>query len=78
VVRHAKATNCSLRMVPVNGSCRIEIEDDGRGGDSLEGDGLRGMRERILALGGTVERKTNKGTKLTIQFPLASATTGNL
>ena len=77
VVRHANASNCLLRMTPVNGSCRLEIQDDGRGGASIEGNGLRGMRERVQALGGTLERDTSKGTRLTIQFPLAAAKAGN-
>ena len=70
VVRHAGARNCSLRLTPVNGSCCLEIHDDGRGGSQAEGNGLRGMRERIEALGGTVERDTRAGTKLTIHFPI--------
>jgi len=70
VVRHANAKNCNLRLTPVNGSCRLEIEDDGRGGPQVEGHGLRGMRERIEALGGTLERDTRAGTKLIIQFPI--------
>jgi len=70
VVRHAEARSCYLRLLPVNGSCLLEISDDGRGGDVVEGNGLRGMRERIEALGGTLERKTTPGTRLTIQFPL--------
>ena len=70
VVRHAKARNCQLRLMPQNGSCRIEIQDDGRGGGAVEGNGLRGMRERIEALGGTLERENRVGTKLSIQFPL--------
>jgi two-component system, NarL family, sensor histidine kinase DesK len=70
VVRHAQARNCQLRMMPQNGNCRIEIQDDGRGGGAVEGNGLRGMRERIEALGGTLERENRAGTKLSIQFPL--------
>jgi two-component system, NarL family, sensor histidine kinase DesK len=70
VVRHAAARKCLLRLAPVNGSCLLEISDDGRGGDSAEGNGLRGMRERVEALGGTLERQTVAGTKLTICFPL--------
>ncbi len=70
VVRHAQARNCQLRLTPVNGSCLLEIADDGRGGKQVEGNGLRGMRERIEALGGTIERETTTGTKLRIQFPL--------
>ena len=45
---------------------------DGRGGFQSEGNGLRGMRERIEALGGTVVRDTSAGTKLTFEFPLAA------
>lgn len=72
VVRHAQARNCRLRLVPLNGSCVLEIQDDGHGSSQPEGNGLRGMRERIEALGGTVERETAAGTKLTIRFPLAT------
>jgi two-component system sensor histidine kinase DesK len=74
VVRHAGARNCLLRLAPVNGSCRFEIQDDGRGGGTVEGNGLRGMRERIEALGGTLQRETKSGTRLTIEFPIAPAT----
>ena len=70
VVRHAGARHCLLRLQPVNGSCHVEIHDDGRGGDPVEGNGLRGMRERIEALGGTLERDTRAGTRLRIEFPL--------
>jgi two-component system sensor histidine kinase DesK len=54
----------------MNGNCRLEIHDDGCGGGMAEGNGLRGMRERIEALGGTVERDTRTGTRLRIEFPL--------
>src|SRR5580700_2167664 len=70
VVRHARARNCHLRLIPVNGNCRIEIHDDGRGGGAVEGNGLRGMRERIEALGGTLQRENSAGTRLSIEFPL--------
>jgi two-component system sensor histidine kinase DesK len=70
VVRHAHATTCRLRLEQQNGSCRLEIQDDGRGGSSLEGNGLRGMRERVEMLGGTLLRENRSGTKLTITLPL--------
>jgi two-component system sensor histidine kinase DesK len=54
VVRHAQAKTCRLQLLQVNGVCRLEIQDDGRGGLHAEGDGLRGMRERIEALGGSL------------------------
>ncbi len=74
VVRHAEARNCHLRLAPQNGNCLLEIRDDGRGGTQIEGNGLRGMRERIEALGGTFVRDTQAGTRLMIQFPLTPAT----
>ena len=79
VVRHANARNCHLRLVPVDGTCLLEVLDDGQGGNHIEGNGMRGMRERIEALGGTIARDTGTGTRLTIQFPLIPVkATGNL
>ncbi|HEY4054683.1 MAG TPA: sensor histidine kinase [Terriglobales bacterium] len=70
VVRHAQARTCVLKIVANNGDCVMQIEDDGRGGIQVEGNGLRGMRERVEALGGTVSRDTRAGTRLTFEFPL--------
>jgi two-component system, NarL family, sensor histidine kinase DesK len=70
VVRHAQARTCRLRLEQQNGSCRLEIHDDGRGSSNGEGNGLRGMRERVEMLGGTLERSTTSGTRLTITLPL--------
>jgi two-component system, NarL family, sensor histidine kinase DesK len=69
VVRHAQARSCRLRLEQYNGSCRLEIEDDGLGSFSEEGNGLRGMRERVEMIGGTLVRETQAGTKLTITVP---------
>jgi two-component system sensor histidine kinase DesK len=45
------------------------VEDDGRGGVRAEGNGLRGMRERIEALGGQFAVDGSRGTRLTILLP---------
>jgi two-component system sensor histidine kinase DesK len=70
VVRHAQAHTCTLRVEQQNGSCRLEIADDGRGGFQNEGNGLRGMRERVEMLGGTLTRDSRAGTRLTIIVPI--------
>jgi two-component system, NarL family, sensor histidine kinase DesK len=70
VVRHAHAHTCSLRLEQQNDSCHLEIEDDGRGGFQSEGNGLRGMRERVEMLGGTLTRDTRVGTRIAITVPL--------
>jgi two-component system, NarL family, sensor histidine kinase DesK len=70
VLRHAQAHSCRLRLEQQNGSCRLEICDDGRGSSNGEGNGLRGMRERVEMLGGQLERSGDSGTTLTITLPL--------
>jgi two-component system sensor histidine kinase DesK len=77
VVRHSHARTCRLRLAAENGSCVLSVEDDGRGGIQTEGNGLRGMRERIEALGGTVVRDTSAGTRLKFEFPLTAPGNGN-
>ena len=76
VVRHAHARQCVLRVARSNGNCVVEVQDDGRGGNHPEGNGLRGMRERVEALGGSLLRETSSGTKLRFEFPLEPRTNG--
>jgi two-component system sensor histidine kinase DesK len=75
VVRHAHAHTCRMRLDQQNGNCRLEIQDDGRGSSNGEGNGLRGMRERVEMLGGTLQRNTDSGTTLTITLPLKQIAT---
>ena len=70
VVRHAQARSCRMRLEQQNGTCRLEIHDDGLGSSNGEGNGLRGMRERVEMIGGTLNRNTEAGTTLTITLPL--------
>jgi len=70
IVRHARASNCRVEFGRVNGHCRLEICDDGRGGPAVEGNGLRGMRERVESLGGSLEHDMTHGTRLIIKLPL--------
>lgn len=76
VVRHAHAHNCRLLLGTNNGSCVLEIHDDGRAafprGFHVEGNGLRGMRERIEALGGRMTRHSASGTLLHFEFPISA------
>lgn len=73
VVRHAKATSCSLMLRQENGSCLLEIKDDGSGSMSPEGVGLSGMRQRVESLGGKLERTVASGTQLVITLPVHSS-----
>jgi two-component system sensor histidine kinase DesK len=74
IVRHARATTCKLRFLNESGHRRLVVEDDGTHGNPREGNGLRGMRERVESIGGrfSLERGTAPatGTRLTIELPL--------
>ena len=69
VVRHASARNCQLTLSDVAQGWRLLIADDGRGGPFEEGNGLRGMRERVEAVGGKMVCESGRGTKLDIFIP---------
>jgi two-component system sensor histidine kinase DesK len=69
VVRHARATWCRIDGVADDAHWTLTIEDDGAGRTAPEGAGLRGIRERIEALGGTVSQRTGDGMCLTLRLP---------
>jgi len=77
VARHAGAKNAWVMLAAGDGTVQIEVEDDGRGiaaedlGKSRSL-GLKGMRERISYLGGTLEvaRAPRGGTRLRAQLPM--------
>jgi two-component system sensor histidine kinase DesK len=71
VIRHAGATRCHIRFYAQDGSVLMEVADNGRGGDAPFGHGLTGMRERIQALGGVLQRDSDHGTRLQIRLPLS-------
>jgi two-component system sensor histidine kinase DesK len=71
VLRHAHAKTCRVRLVHRDNVALLEIVDDGKGGEGLEGNGLTGMRERIAALGGRLVRDGRSGTRLEITLPLS-------
>ena len=73
VVRHADARRCNVTLKRSDALCTLEIADDGCGARGPEGNGLRGMRERLEALGGSLRLLTSNGTRLIIDLPLASA-----
>lgn len=57
VVRHSGAQRCRVETVGAAGGARLEVTDDGRGTAPTSGpaSGLAGARERLGAVGGTLE-----------------------
>jgi len=72
IVRHARAKTCRLRFVTENGRRKLLVEDDGEHPLAREGNGLRGMRERVESLGGSLSVEREHGTRLLIELPLRS------
>jgi signal transduction histidine kinase len=54
VVRHAGASKAGVTIEFSPGTLTVTVTDDGIGGETGPGFGLRGMRERVVAAGGTL------------------------
>lgn len=74
--RHAGASQLWLSLRRIGHRLELEIRDNGRGaGPAQPGNGLRGMRERLEALGGTlrVDQGAEGGLRLLASLPAALA-----
>jgi signal transduction histidine kinase len=75
VAKYASASSVSVRVGSRNGRAVVEVSDDGVGGaDPVRGSGLRGLADRVEALGGmlAVESPAGEGTRLRAEIPCAS------
>jgi signal transduction histidine kinase len=73
VAKYASASRIAVTVVAGDGVVRVVIADDGVGGaDPRRGSGLRGLADRLEALGGTlmIESNPGKGTRLIGTVPL--------
>ena len=71
--KHARASAVQVELDALDAVVRLGIRDDGIGGaDPAQGSGLTGLRDRIEALGGTLEvtSPAGSGTTLLIEIPL--------
>ena len=65
-------TVSSSRRPSTRQRCSVEVGDDGTGGADPGGDGLRGLVDRVEALGGALEvdSPTGHGTRVRATFPV--------
>jgi len=78
VIRHSRAHQCTIRVTRDAHEISIEVIDDGAGTSSInssgnQGNGLRGLAERVETLGGRYEASpcVGRGFRLAVSVPLA-------
>jgi signal transduction histidine kinase len=74
VGKHARATSASIEVAQTRGQIVVEVIDDGVGGaDTETGSGLRGLADRVEALGGRllIWTPTGGGTRVRAEIPCA-------
>ncbi|HDR7467996.1 TPA: sensor histidine kinase [Bacillus toyonensis] len=77
VVKHSKATQCTVSVLESQGELILKVEDNGIGleDQNNDGNGIRGMKERIALIDGFVELNTiHSGTLLTVKVPVVIRT----
>ncbi|WP_086314629.1 two-component system, NarL family, sensor histidine kinase DesK [Enterococcus sp. 7F3_DIV0205] len=71
VIRHSKAGQCKICIKKTATDYLFIVEDDGRGmGQSIQGNGLTGLRERIESVDGELEFTQKNGTKVLFTVPV--------
>jgi len=74
VAKHSQATKAKVLIDRNRGWLHLEITDNGRGGaNPSNGTGIRGLRDRILALDGQfwLSSPPGKGTTIKVEIPCA-------
>lgn len=75
IVKHSKATICRISFYQSEDEFMLTVQDDGVGFLQQKllagGSGLKGMRERIEFINGSIEILSDKGTTLIVHVPVA-------
>jgi signal transduction histidine kinase len=74
VLKHSGATAATVTITASDSWLRVAIADDGRGfvAGAVKESGLRGLRDRVAALGGHIEIDGGEsGTRLEASLPSA-------
>jgi PAS domain S-box-containing protein len=71
VVRYAGCPEARVTVERLNGQLRVEVADDGCGGaDPKSGSGLRGLADRVEALGGRLDVRSPAGAGTVVRAEL--------
>jgi len=75
VAKYADATGATVSVTPADGRLLVEVRDNGVGGVNIaNGSGLRGLRDRVEALRGTlqIESHPGRGTLVAAAIPIVA------
>jgi len=77
IQRHARASAARIALEATAGKVILRVEDNGRGGAIVPGNGLAGMRERLAAIGAQlqIDSQQGRGTVVKVTAPLPQAQT---
>lgn len=86
--RHSESPTATIRIAASDNHVRVEVEDRGKGippekqfemtSTGTPGVGIRGMRERLRQLGGSLDIHSNgKGTLIVAQLPVAATSSSS-
>jgi signal transduction histidine kinase len=74
IAKYAHASRATVRVTSADGRVRVDVVDDGVGGaNTSTGSGLRGLADRVAAVGGTLEVTSppGRGTRVRATMPVA-------
>lgn len=70
-VKHARPSVVEVCLIESDGALRLSVEDDGSGGADRNGNGLRGLADRVEAIGGQLDviDRDASGTRIEALVP---------
>lgn len=82
VIRHSRATQCTIKIGTVDDEASIEVTDNGKGVSTRgmrDGNGLKGLTERVAARDGhlVATSSIDGGFRLRVVLPIASESLGD-
>ncbi|MDR0268893.1 sensor histidine kinase [Paenibacillus sp.] len=82
IVKHSRADTCTIAVEQTSGELRLTVSDNGIGCNKdnetrNDGNGLKGMRERLSLIDGTLELASSGGMTATICIPIVKRKTSD-
>jgi signal transduction histidine kinase len=68
--KHSGATHAEVTILRENDMLQVRVSDDGNGNVDRNGTGIRGLEDRVAALGGRLDLSVHQGTQLLALLPL--------